>query len=157
MICKQYFALKDSLGYPIPGTMQGFNIDPCKCELVELKAVPDEPGDIDIRQYHPQGLHYYYLLDKDCKVVPNSLVISKKRPKGRYIEFIQYVTPYSTSRTGEFSKDDCSVTESTDPVSFTKVYTSTISQADAEAKADANFPIDGQAYANEVGICVEIP
>jgi hypothetical protein len=64
---------------------------------------------------------------------------------------------YSAFRTGTFSKDDCASGEYTTPVTFSKTYTSTVSQAAADALADANFNTEGQAYANISGVCSTTP
>ena len=93
MIHKRYYALKDALGFPIPGTVRGYDKDPCRCELVELRLPTDEPstGDAE-RRFQPSGLHYYYQVDRSCcNVVPNSLIATKQRPRGRWVEFVQYI------------------------------------------------------------------
>lgn len=64
---------------------------------------------------------------------------------------------YTASRTGTFSKNDCAPGQTTTPVSFSKNYTSTVSQAAADALADANFNTEGQAYANISGVCTTTP
>jgi hypothetical protein len=64
---------------------------------------------------------------------------------------------YTASRTGTFSRNNCASGETTIPVSFSKTYTSTVSQAAADALADANFNTEGQAYANANGTCSTTP
>jgi len=87
----RYFALKDELGFPIPSTLRGYLKDPCKCELIEILGTPDQPDGNDSRRYHPNGLHYFYQVSGACcDVLPNSLIASKKRPKGKYREFILF-------------------------------------------------------------------
>jgi hypothetical protein len=66
---------------------------------------------------------------------------------------------YIATRTDDFSRSNCSVGEEGSTVSFTKQYMSTISQQDAEDMADAdaaNFLIEGQAYANANGECIDV-
>jgi len=60
---------------------------------------------------------------------------------------------YTASRTGTFTRNNCGAGYYASSVSFSKSYTSAVSQADAEALADANFATDGQAYANTEGTC----
>jgi hypothetical protein len=70
------------------------------------------------------------------------------------------VTPpitYSAYRSGTFTKNDCPSGYTGSSVFYDHTYTSNISQADADAIADANFNNDGQNYANANGICDPIP
>ena len=84
----RYFATKDSLGFPTPGTLRGYLKDPCKCELIEIPGGEVvEPADED-KRYHPNGLHYFYQVTGPCcDVLPNSLIATTRRPKGKYREF----------------------------------------------------------------------
>jgi hypothetical protein len=66
-------------------------------------------------------------------------------------------TTYSAYRSGTFTKNDCPSGYTGTSVFYDHTYTSTISQADADAIADANFNNDGQNYANANGICEPIP
>jgi hypothetical protein len=63
---------------------------------------------------------------------------------------------WTASRTGLFSRTTCGSGFTTQPVSYSNTYTSVISQADADAQADLNFPLDGQAFANSTGVCTAI-
>lgn len=157
MIHKRYFALKDALGFPIPGTVRGYDKDPCKCELVELLVQPPlVEGSEDYRRYHPEGLHYYYQIDRSCcNVVPNSLIITRQRPKGRYVEFMSYNEFYFAVRTASFTRNNCGVGFVGSSVTYSKTYLGTTDQAtvDAEAAADATFTTEGQTYANVNGVC----
>ncbi|MBV4359102.1 DUF5977 domain-containing protein [Pinibacter aurantiacus] len=59
--------------------------------------------------------------------------------------------------TGSFSRNNCGANTITAPVTYTLpagAYTSTTSQAAADALASSNFNSLGQAYANANGICV---
>jgi hypothetical protein len=63
---------------------------------------------------------------------------------------------YTNIHTVNFTKNDCSSGYSGSTVSFSRTYTSTISQADADAQAAADttsFNTAGQAYANANGTC----
>ncbi len=64
---------------------------------------------------------------------------------------------YSAYRTGSFTKNDCGVNETGSSHNYTKTYTSNISQADADAIANANFNIEGQAFVNAIGTCTYTP
>lgn len=158
----RYFALTDELGWPIPSTMRGYTKDPCKCELVEIKGVPDQPLETDVRRYHPNGLHYFYQVNGPCcDVVPNSLIATRERPKGKYREFIHFdVVPlFTATRTQSFTRNNCpGGQQSLVAVPFSKEYVSTVSQADADtlASSDATFTTQGQAFANTNGVCTPV-
>lgn len=66
------------------------------------------------------------------------------------------VTTFTAQRTADFQKNNCVGTGETGSiVTFTKNYTSTISQSDAnnQASSDPNFNSQGQANANSSGTC----
>ncbi|MGZ3983423.1 MAG: DUF5977 domain-containing protein [Mucilaginibacter sp.] len=66
---------------------------------------------------------------------------------------------YTATRTANFTRNNCgSGTVPGVAVSFTKTYTSNISQiaANALAASDGNFNSDGQAYANANGTCLVV-
>lgn len=65
-------------------------------------------------------------------------------------------TYYSVEKTGSFTKNDCEGGYLGSSVVYTVLadsYTSLISQADADAKAQEDVDLNGQAYANENGTC----
>jgi hypothetical protein len=62
----------------------------------------------------------------------------------------------NTAKVGIFTRQGCGLGEVGGAVTYTVdagKYTSTISQADADAKAQADISSNGQAYANSVGSC----
>jgi hypothetical protein len=62
---------------------------------------------------------------------------------------------YTASRTASFTRNNCNSGCTPSIVSFTKTYTSTASQNDANIQAtnDTTFNTQGQAYANSNGVC----
>ena len=62
---------------------------------------------------------------------------------------------WTATRSGTFTRNNCSAGYDASSVTFTKSYTSYISQANANslASGDASFNSDGQAYANANGSC----
>ena len=97
-ICKQYFAKVDEYGFPIPGTMMGYNGQPgsCSiavaCSMVQLPSTTYvlQPG--DVRQFRPGGLRYFVVLDSNGMIRPNSLMARFTVPQGvRTAEFIKYI------------------------------------------------------------------
>lgn len=74
---------------------------------------------------------------------------------------IEVVTPttYTFTRTETFTRDNCGAGNAGTEVEFSKDYTSSISDDDAEniAMADSNFANLGQAHANAEGDCEVLP
>lgn len=62
---------------------------------------------------------------------------------------------WTATRSGTFTRNNCSSGYDAGSVTFTKTYTSYISQANANslASGDSNFNTEGQAYANANGSC----
>jgi YD repeat-containing protein len=63
---------------------------------------------------------------------------------------------YNVAKSGIFSRNNCSAGYAGSPVQYTvaaNTYTSTISQADADQKAQNDVNANGQAYANSHGTC----
>lgn len=62
---------------------------------------------------------------------------------------------YTATRSQLFTRNNCPSGQNGESVLFTKTYTSTISQADADAQAlaDSSFTTQGQNYANTNGSC----
>ena len=76
----KFYAQKDGLGYPIPGTMMSNSIVPSG--TIEIPA-----QDIVSTKVHPQKLRYFVRKDKKGNIIPNSLTISLKKPAGSVYEF----------------------------------------------------------------------
>lgn len=64
---------------------------------------------------------------------------------------------FTATRTEEVSKNNCPDGTQAEFVTFSRDYTSTVSQADADSQAanDPNFMSDAQANANEIGGCTQ--
>jgi hypothetical protein len=92
MSCKLYYAKKDKNGFPIPGTMMGYDKDPCKDDLVLIESHDtmlgvDANGNTIEQCFHPEHLRYFVRLDCDGHILPNSLFSSLKHPGGSVAEF----------------------------------------------------------------------
>lgn len=80
-MAKKFYAQKDALGFPIPGTMMS-TTGSVPTSAVEIpSAVEAAP--------HPGGLRYFVRRDKKGNIIPNSLIASIKRPAGNVIEFTE--------------------------------------------------------------------
>lgn len=79
-MAKKFYAQKDALGFPIPGTMMSNSIVPSVS--IEIPTTTASPS-----KAHPEGLRYFVRRDKKNQIIPNSLIISKNTPKGNVLEF----------------------------------------------------------------------
>lgn len=79
-MAKKFYAQKDALGYPIPGTMMAAEKVPANSQ--EIKAENTVSSKI-----HPDKLRYFVRRDKKGNIIPNSLIISLKQPAGSTYEF----------------------------------------------------------------------
>ena len=84
-----YYAHTDEFGFPIPSTMMGFKTKPTKYNNLVLLPTTQMTVGGGTRVYQPEGLRYFYRLDKKGKIEPNSLIISKKKPFGNTLEYIK--------------------------------------------------------------------
>lgn len=101
MTCKKFYAKKDINGFPVPGTMMGYDkYQDCLCSLLEI---PEETPSVlpgQTQSFHPGKVRFFIGLDCDGKIIPNSLISSKKHPGGNVIEFKKVTgTPFTTTTT----------------------------------------------------------
>lgn len=88
-----FYAQKDALGFPIPGTMMSvpestFNGEVPEGAGVNVSAYVYDPAtEPSGRVLHPEGLRYFVRTDKVGNIIPNSLIISLDRPTGSVLEF----------------------------------------------------------------------
>jgi hypothetical protein len=80
IMAKKFYAQKDFLGFPIPGTMMS-NV------TVPASSVEIPTTTASVYKEHPQKLRYFVRLDKQGNILPNSLIISLKKPTGLVLEF----------------------------------------------------------------------
>lgn len=80
----KYYAQKDALGFPIPGTMMATtgNIPANALAIPSALPVNNQPG----------GLRYFVRKDIKGNIIPNSLIASIKRPSGNVAEFTEGAT-----------------------------------------------------------------
>ena len=84
-MAKKFYAQKDALGFPIPGTMMSG--DKVPSNLLEIPSQNVTPGEGETVVPHPNKLRYFIRRDAQGKIIPNSLVISTQRPSGLVYEF----------------------------------------------------------------------
>ena len=85
MVTKKFYAQKDYLGYPIPGTMMSISSEqPVPVDTLEIPAADTITSPVNIRE---NGMRYFVRKDKNGKIIPNSLIASLKKPAGLVYEF----------------------------------------------------------------------
>lgn len=81
---QKFFAQKDAKGFPIPSTMMGFEKTPIAKNLIE---VPATTATGSVQKVHPNGLRYFVRVNKQGKIIPNSLFTSSESQGSGVIEF----------------------------------------------------------------------
>lgn len=84
-MAKKFYAQKDALGWPIPGTMMSGTKVPAN--LLEIPAENVAAGQGETEVIHPSKLRYFVRKDNKGNIIPNSLIISLKKPAGNVYEF----------------------------------------------------------------------
>lgn len=84
-MAKKFYAQKDALGFPIPGTMMSGAQVPKN--LIEIPAEDVAAGEGETEVAHPGKLRYFVRHDKTGNIIPNSLIVSYKKPSGLVYEF----------------------------------------------------------------------
>ena len=87
MAALKYYAQKRSDGYPHPSTMMGFETTPDSDNLVEIKAENSVAGGGQAVKASSSGLRYFVRRTADGKIIPNSLMATRKKPSGLVYEF----------------------------------------------------------------------
>jgi hypothetical protein len=87
-MANKFYAQKDFLGFPVPGTMMSVK-DPINIpsDTISIPAADVAAGAGQAVVGQPSGLRYFVRKDKAGKIVPNSLTISLKKPQGSVYEF----------------------------------------------------------------------
>jgi hypothetical protein len=85
MVTKKFYAQKDYLGYPIPGTMQSISAEkPAPKGTIVIPAADTITSPQNIRE---NKMRYFVRKDKTGKIIANSLIASFKKPVGLVYEF----------------------------------------------------------------------
>lgn len=84
---KKFYAQKDALGFPVPGTLQSTHLKTVPQDTIEIPAqdVFGSEGLTPVK--HPAKLRYFVRKDKKGAIIPNSLIVSLKKPQGDVYEF----------------------------------------------------------------------
>jgi len=100
--CLKVYATRSPLGFPVPGTANGYNPYeqlPCdnQCNLVELLPGGNPQPTGTVRCLHPDGLRFFYLVTKHAtnpQVKPGSLMAAYDFPKSpnncMWVEFYKW-------------------------------------------------------------------
>lgn len=87
-MAKKFYAQKDALGFPIPGTMMSVEAPrniPADTISIPAQDVTAGGGKVVVNQ--PSGLRYFVRKNNKGEIIPNSLTISFKKPEGFVYEF----------------------------------------------------------------------
>jgi hypothetical protein len=85
MVTKKFYAQKDYLGYPVPGTLMSISPEkPVPADTLEIPAADTITSPVNIRK---NGMRYFVRKDRNGKIIPNSLIASLKKPAGLVYEF----------------------------------------------------------------------
>jgi hypothetical protein len=87
-MAKKFYAQKDYLGFPIPGTMMSVesprNIP---ADTISIPAQDVTAAEAQVVVNQPSGLRYFVRRDSKGEIIPNTLTISLKKPAGSVYEF----------------------------------------------------------------------
>jgi hypothetical protein len=87
-MAKKFYAQKDALGFPIPGTMMSVKSpSPIPANTIEIPAANVAPTGQQVVVKQPSGLRYFVRKNADGSILPNSLTISLQKPEGSVYEF----------------------------------------------------------------------
>ncbi len=87
-MAKKFYAQKDTLGFPIPGTMMSVKSPlSVPANTIEIPAANVAPTGQQVVVKQPSGLRYFVRKNTDGTIQPNSLIISLQKPKGSVYEF----------------------------------------------------------------------
>ena len=86
-MARKFYAQKDALGFPVPGTLQSTTLRKLPSDTIEIPSqdVVGSEGQTVIQ--HPNRLRFFVRKDKKGNIIPNSLIISLKKPQGLVYEF----------------------------------------------------------------------
>lgn len=106
-MAKKFYAQKDALGFPIPGTMMSVK-DPAKvpADSILIPAVNVTAGNGQTVVAQPSGLRYFIRKDAKGNIIPNSLTISLKKPQGLVYEFKKLAGTLVTGTSVKISHDN---------------------------------------------------
>ena len=116
---------------------------------VGMTSLCDEKGGVLTYEYDPFG-RLDLTRDQENNILKKYCYNYAGQPENCVITYL------SAAKSGSFKPNNCPVGSTGDWISYTVAtgkYTSTISQADADQKAQNAVTANGQAYANANGIC----
>lgn len=81
----KFYAQKDANGFPIPGTMMSnYEIPKTAIEILPMDIIPGEGEKVFL---HPKRFRFFVSKDKEGNIIPNSLIMSLKKPYKNVYEF----------------------------------------------------------------------
>lgn len=86
-MAKKFYAQKDALGFPVPGTLQSTTLSRIPADTIEIPPVDVSGGEGQTVVPHPGKLRYFIRKNKKGNIIPNTLIVSLKKPAGDTFEF----------------------------------------------------------------------
>lgn len=81
----KFYAQKDANGFPIPGTMMNnYEIPETAVEIPPMDIIPGEGEKVFL---HPKGFRFFVAKNRQGDIIPNSLIMSLKKPYKSVYEF----------------------------------------------------------------------
>lgn len=84
-MAKKFYAQKDALGYPVPGTLM--SVEASSAIPANTLEIPAENKLTSPPNVRKNAMRYFVRRDKKGNIIPNSLIASIKRPSGLVYEF----------------------------------------------------------------------
>lgn len=91
MQCLKYYVSLNESGYPILGTQRGYATTQCGCNIALLPTIQMSAPAGKSACHHPNGLRYYYRIDRSGKIMPNSLFVHKGHPGPQQTCILEYI------------------------------------------------------------------
>ena len=83
---RNFYCQKDSLGFPIPGTMMFTTDAPIPANTYTVLPQTYTPGVYQQERIHTGGLRYFVRKEPNGDIIPNTLFISTTQPRGLWWE-----------------------------------------------------------------------
>jgi predicted glycosyltransferase len=84
-MAKTFYAQKDALGYPVPGTLM--SVETPSAVPANTLTIPAANTLTSPQNVRKNGMRYFVRKDKSGNIIPNSLIASIKKPSGLVYEF----------------------------------------------------------------------
>lgn len=130
-MAKKYYAQKDYLGFPIPGTMMSGTIVPTASNIIEISL---DRAITLFTKPHPKKLRYFVSVDKNGNIVPNSLVAALHHPDKNKVEIGSLINTLPSNCIEFVVNTTADVVFSFTATSLSQEFTYTVNWGDGETQ-----------------------